>query len=308
MIRLLDETVCKPSVFEDRNRAAKHLGGRLARGQLGLVLGAGISVNASIPSWPDLVLRCCERKSVPFDPIGVTDEDLQLAMASVRRQCATDGGGDIEYQSLVREVLYSTLDDGWLKDANPLLQAIGGLLVGLKGGRVSELFNYNFDSILEEYLSNHGFTAQSIAALPCLVSDSDVTIYHPHGYLPRLGSAETDTPVFDERSYTMRIGEINNEDALWSHLASVWMLRKQLLFVGLSGMDRIFLPLLARAQKALAANSERRLTGVWLFGPGSDKKYIERVQSYDCAAVVFDSFDDYPEFLRHIRREAAAAL
>jgi hypothetical protein len=97
--------------------------------------------------------------------------------------------------------------------------------------------HYNFDDLLEWYLGYHGFTLDVVSKMPALTTRSDVQIYHPHGFLPRLEKyrdLKTSSLILTEKSYQL---EIANEGSFWNELQRGLMSCTLGLFVGMSGDD-----------------------------------------------------------------------
>ena len=109
--------------------------------------------------------------------------------------------------------------------------------MGSVRGSAGAVVNYNFDDLLEWYLSYHGFKVQTISDPPSIISNADVTVYHPHGFLPltnKFKPFEMDDIIFSERSYkASRTAEVNP----WNELQRSILSSKCALFIGMSGQD-----------------------------------------------------------------------
>ena len=169
--------------------------------------------------------------------------------------------------------------------------------MGSRRGCIREVWTLNYDDVLEWHLRRHGFVSQVVTATPCLRRDTDVTIYHPHGYIPLEAAEHADSEiVFDDRSYAKR--GLGN-DQPW-RTAVQWALRsKVFITVGLSWNDGLLKGLLLESFEDI----KDRPTAFWFFGPG------QAVDETDChrhnvAPLQFTSFDDYASFLLEICERA----
>src|SRR5690348_9470103 len=113
-----------------------------------------------------------------------------------------------------------------------LLISLGACLMGSRRGSITEVLNFNFDNVLDWYLKLHGYTTQIVSEIPSLRTDVDVTIYHPHGYLPK------DVPrgefskflVFSQDSYDARVARFETDP--WIAHFRHTLRNREILFVG----------------------------------------------------------------------------
>jgi len=288
------------SVLQDKEFASQALADYLRNGQLALIIGAGISSQLGLPLWWQLVHGCAERAGL----VDLIDEATEKTPSETLRQLmdkVEDRIGDQEkYKSLVKDVLYSDAEFTETIIRERLLIAIGALLMSSKRGKIDIVINFNFDDLLERYLSLHGFEAQVIARMPSILRDSDVTVYHPHGFLPsegKLGALESDALVLSQYSYDDLLGAETNP---WRRLIESTLLSKIGLFVGISGQDPTFGPLLVAVKKQIALE---RTTGFWLLGPNEPKS--SDFEKRNVIPLRFDSYDEMPTFLLQVCQLAA---
>jgi hypothetical protein len=183
-----------------------------------------------------------------------------------------------------------------------LLLSLGALLMGSRRGSIAEVLNFNFDNMLQWYLGLHGFTTQIVTEFPMLRKDVDVTVFHPHGYLPKdsPSSEFSKKLTFSQYSYDETIAHFESDLRV---VQTVQILRsKEILFIGLSGNDPIFGPLLVKVVPEIGRS---RYTGYWFFGPGVDPQVIDAVRSRNVVPLKFDSFQEISEFLLTVCQEAA---
>ncbi len=110
--------------------------------------------------------------------------------------------------------------------------------MGSRRGRIREVWTLNFDDVLKWYLRVNGFVSQVITEVPSLLKDADVSVYHPHGYLPsdpHNGKASARI-VFDDTSYANRL--VGTDEPLREATRNI-LASKIVLAVGLSWNDDI---------------------------------------------------------------------
>ncbi len=171
-------------------------------------------------------------------------------------------------------------------------------MMGSRRGRVREVWTLNFDDILEWYLRLNGFVAQVVTELPTLLGEPDVTVYHPHGFLPLDSVNGTRSPiVFDDKSYAKRTLGLNEPflEATRNILCS-----KVVLAVGMSWDDDIVEKLI----KASGDTVKNRPLAFWLFGPGLSPDDRKNCIDFNVVPLEFDAFSDYPAFLLKVCEKA----
>jgi len=309
--------MAKPAIFDvgaymaDPWRAVSLLASYLRDGSLSLAIGAGASKGLGLPDWRGLVQKCVRKtnaktgKKIPGRlPVGADNKTICQRMDQV--ELAIGGklnmGRSKEYRKLVRECLYEGIGESYGNEIlkKELLIALGALMMGSKRGSVREVFNFNFDDVLDWYLRLHGFHTQILTTLPVLKQDADVTIYHPHGYLPLEIEtvASSNFLVFSQHSYDTKLG------AYWEPWLDLWkttLASRAVVFVGLSGDDQTLGPALADVQPTI---EKTRFTGFWLLGPGSKKSTIEFLAARNIVPLRLKKFEEYPTFLLEVCRKA----
>lgn len=295
-------------LMKDPRACELQLSQHLMRGELCIVLGAGISHGIGLPNWPDLVKSCLERSGMTDKATAVnadtSNEDLRRRMEDVESQSK---GNFAAYQSIVRDSLYekvpATVDMKYgmeLVVNNPLLNAVGALMMGSSRGSVRDVITYNFDDLLEWYLELHGFTAQVVTSVNSLRGQPDVVVTHPHGLLSHFtGHNDSNFLTLSQRSYDERLGD----DSPWRRYFGDVLRTKVAIFIGLSGNDPIFGAVTTAVQKKLEGS---RLLGVWLRGPSDPVESDQYLQDRDCVPLRFDSYEDWAPFLLGICSRAAS--
>ncbi len=280
--------------------ASADLALRLKRGELLLVLGAGASIGIGLKSWWQLARRCQELCGLSENII--TEQSSEKYILRGMELIKKLKGGGKDYLDLIKTALYEGIEYNFGIIKDPLLISLGALIMGSIRGNISSVITYNFDDVLEWYLSLHGFSTQTIFELPNLEGKADVHIYHPHGFLPKREKfISSKDIIFDQESYDLRIG--NPSSAMNIQIRQ--MLRSKVsIFIGLSGDDPTFGPMITPISKDI---SGRWPLGYWLFGGISEPKRqdIEYFTGRGIVPIYLKDHSEIPIFLLRICQTAA---
>ncbi len=281
--------------------ARQFLAGRLREGTLALFLGAGASVDLRVPSWPKFLNGI--RKEVGLSALRGNLDSLRLQNAAdeVRQECATES----EYFDLLRRVLYARVPELSLDVLkNDLFMAIGALLMGSKRGSIKHIITFNFDSMLEWFLSQHGFVVRVVSHLPELEGSEDVRIYHAFGFLPHssLRMKASKFVILGSDSVNLRLGTPGD---VWYEMMRYLIRSSVCLFVGLSErsfMDPSLATLLTPAAHGM---STQRPIGIWLLKHRILEPVRKRFLNNRVVPVEFSSKKEVAQFLFTVCQEAA---
>src|SRR5262249_46572895 len=117
-----------------------------------------------------------------------------------------------------------------------LLTAVGALTMASGRGNVAKVVTFNYDDILELYLSCYGFHCATVTRVPRWATREDVTVLHPHGFLPSDSTALDVSPiVLTQLDYDDIVG--NSKDLWRSTIVDVFR-SHFCIFIGLSGTDQ----------------------------------------------------------------------
>lgn len=280
----------------------EYLSVQLINGKLGLVLGSGASCGFGLPQWDKLISRLYSNTGKPAPDLdGKTSEDLaeyyidehlngDKARLIKELNKALYGGIKIDFPSL-RE--------------NDLLASIASLVMSSYRGKTSNVITFNFDDLLETYLLYHGFVTESVYQTNHWESYADVTIYHPHGFIPydlQKEHSRGEDIILDQKSYSDAIGKDSNPER---QLMLTIMRQRTCLFVGLSGKDGNLDSFLTACQKYHAINNENTkywgITFMDTDDPVMENKWKKR-------GIFYKNIQDYdllPDFLFKICQKAA---
>jgi len=219
-----------------------HMANQLRNGRLALFLGSGISQPFLKLTWKELVERTLASKGDTTAGLSPEEEISQFRF--------THHEHDIKgYLDSVQQALYSKsggVSFVSLRE-NPTLGAIGAFVMASLRGSAKGVVTLNFDNILELYLRYHGFVTRSVFDDIHWDGLSDVTIYHPHGFLPfDTSEIRSNDIVFDKNSYGRALGQSGSK---WREIIFSIMRTHTCLFIGLSGADLNLTTWLADVQK-----------------------------------------------------------
>jgi hypothetical protein len=247
--------------------ATRDIAPLLANGSLTLFLGAGLSVGFGIPNWTLLVARLLGKG----DDIDFLEHLKTLSDKELARLADDVDSEDVKFRAAVHKALYPNETENLSEQLtkSPLLLAVTALMTGTRRGRIKTVFTYNYDDLLETYLSRLGLAAAPRCVPTELERWSDVEINHLHGFLPRVPNPEVDQVdqiVLSAKSFRKRRAEI---DAGWSAVMQEVLKRSIGLFVGLSGDDDSILDVIQRSQ---VKGREEPYSGYWLMTPAAFQK------------------------------------
>ena len=287
--------------------AKTHLADALFEGNLALFLGAGASSPLGLPSWPTLISSCLMAASVNDPTLAITAKKINNKssfdkLKGAASELRTSIADDSKYLACVKKALYENSPNRENLVPTELLFALGAMLMGSRRGRIKDVWTLNYDDLLEWYLSMHGFVSESIVQTPCLLGEPDVTIYHPHGFLPFNSSLKSSSDiVLDTQSYADRALGKNQP---WRDAVQVALKSKVFICVGLSWTDRLLIDLIV---EAAAANSGRP-TAFWLFGSPASVDTVDECKRHRVAPIQLSGYPEIPKFLLGVCQRAAKRL
>lgn len=214
-----------------------------------LVLGAGVSMSAGLPSWSQMIsvlqaemisLLVSQQRGIP---LAKAEQILELAnnyfnntnngtsplaqMRFIRSALSSE-----DYNRMVHKALYGKKT----KNSN-LLKAICKICKPTRNiAGVFSIITHNFDDLLENSLTNASIEYKDICKDEDVISSDDLNIFHVHGLLPHNLSnfnQELDL-VFSEEEYH----HVYNKPYSWSNLVQINSFRdKTCVFIGSSLSD-----------------------------------------------------------------------
>lgn len=287
-------------LWEDPPTLADYLAKQLNTGCLAMVVGAGISLPFGLPDWHTLIKRLYQLKGATPD---FTKRYEALAEEFKLTYFRDDANG---YLDAVSSALYEGVRiDFETLHRSHTLAAIAALTMASCRGNIAHLITFNFDNLLEIYLAYHGFSVLSIFTESNWAQRTDITIYHPHGFLPAEGGVDkSNRIILDQKSYAEAIGK---EGSIWYQRLLTIFRTHTCLFLGLSGDDQNLDSLLTAARENHAYHLDN--TAFWGVrfttdqDPGTSLRWEDRGIF---TKVVANYETELPNFLFRICQEAAA--
>ncbi len=209
-----------------------------------LCLGAGVSMSAGVPLWNELINKMLVSMIAKIADDKKLDKSIveklnDLAISNKEDSSLTQiryiktSFDESEYKKLLHKSLYNS---NKLNADTELLEAIARISTPRRNHiGVKSIVTYNFDDLLEQQFDkiDHNVVYREKDE----PSNSDLNIYHVHGYLPRKlnDSYDADSEiVFSEEDYH----RIYRDSFCWSNIAQLNAFKNSTcLFIGCSLTD-----------------------------------------------------------------------
>lgn len=165
------------------------------KNNISFALGAGCSINSNISDWNQLSKTVCyellytlvTQDDSSYKKSMMTNQIIEQLFNCYYKTSALDAVYQFykdksiknEYYCSVKKALYMSYDSPNDAD-NPLMKSIKNCI---KKYNVSEIINYNFDSVLEQcYNKKYTSTTNEIEKAQTIIGNC--IIHHVHGYIP----------------------------------------------------------------------------------------------------------------------------
>lgn len=290
--------------------------------ELALFLGAGVSKDAGIPQWNELINALLSKMIASRINKGKDSEMLSQHLDAVidlahknqenspitQMRYIKGAFSHAEYNKLVHEVLYSKKP----RANTDLLNSIAAVCtprrnhIGVKG-----IITYNFDDLLERCLCREKVQTNIITCEDDISIPDKLSIFHVHGYMPK--KFDDNNPnaelIFSEEDYH----RVYRDAYCWSNLAQLNYLREHTcLFIGCSLTD----PNLRRLLDVAKRNNEKPRHYAFLRRNNTansgqvDQKALEIYKDIDLSLrekyyaemglniIWVDDFDEIPKILK----------
>lgn len=306
-----DVSVTQKNTYSAENRAVQTLKLReaLRRGRLTLVCGAGVSLEAGIPIWRNLLIQLLrsmvERISKDIsldqadDPNLEFNELLETSPLILGKYLKNNLGSDFAVS--LRDTLYKSNPS-----KSPMIDSIVELARPQRNGNsLDSIITFNFDSLIEENMSSARVENKSIFSEATKHEPYQIPIYHVHGYLPRADPLPDEGLVFSEDAYHNQF----IDPFSWSNLIQLNKLtHNTCLFIGISLTDPNMRRLLDVAwrkspEKTLAHYIVKKLP------KSSDNELMSRISKFleeqdanelGLNVIWINEFSDLPDFIKNI--------
>jgi len=261
----------------------------LREGKLLLVLGAGVSIGAGLPSWHQLVRDL-------FTAIGekVPDTfDTRTLFDVFRRHHCRD---DEEYLDLIARGLYRDVPSAFQLSESPIMRAVGTLAVANFQFGSRGIFSFSFDDLLETYLAAYGVPVTSLWDINSWSNNSGITVYHPHGFLPSHEGADRSSQiVLDTGSYHRFVDSVVGNS--WRSFMLSQFRTHFCVFVGLSFSDMYLSTILAQAGEEHASRADDLPSWGVTFSISADDPSQLMLRDRGIETLTVDGWDEIPRIL-----------
>jgi len=311
------------SELKNKDRAIDFLARELEKGSLGLFLGAGVSRSFDVGGWLDLLNEIRSHPEVNLDVKekyekdssgnilkDADDKNIFREYSAANYQSFADevyfklNEDEQKLKTIVKEVLYKGVDFGKSFDffKHRQLISLSMLITGGLRGKVDTVFTLNYDTLLEWYLTQFGIKSNSVKDLPYMKIQSDVEIFHPHGYLANDEfdkGGESKIIVLAKKQAARRLA---NRENPWFDTTLQHLNNKVFLFIGMSEStsgDILMATLLTRSHDLV-----KKTKGVWIFVNPIDSVTESSLLSVGIAPLILEK-KDISKFLLDINKRAS---
>ncbi len=257
-------------------------------------------IKSGFPSWIDLTVNSCFKSNIDIDTSKLNQNSYLLGkLEAVRLHCKKEG---INFHSLIKDCLYENVVYDIDSLSSKLLIAIGALIMNSTKSSLTNIINYNFDDLLEWYLTYHGYDIQIITDTNHLISTSDAVIYHPHGFIPnseKFEEYESEKIILSKRDYI----EANWNQNFWNSIQHNIFSNKINLFIGLSGEDTHLESICQYSYDKIILRE--RLLGIMILNKSNRDEIIENQNIQNgIVSYYIDDYSELPDLLLKISRKA----
>jgi hypothetical protein len=168
-----------------------------------------------------------------------------------------------QFSELVHKALYETYNSTGLQLSKvDMVAALGALVTPSVRGGVCHVVSFNFDDLLEQFLTSFGVCVDSLWQLPSWESRADVRVYHPHGFLPFNPAHGLSKGIVMALNQYNRI--VGNSTLLWRQTLMDVFRSNTCIFIGLSGNDQNLQSLMQEAKDSHANRNDHPFWAVRL--------------------------------------------
>lgn len=211
-----------------------------------------------------------------------------------------------EFDEVVSKCLYEderVLGDNAYAESALLKNIIKLIRPKRNRGSVESVITFNFDSLLEKFLSRNSIKYKAIYDEGIQFNVDEVPIYHVHGYLPKDEKIEKHNLVFSEDGYHTQFIDPYS----WSNLIQLYKyMNNSCIFIGISLTDPNIRRLLDISKRKNKSNSNKHFIIKKL--PPKDSSTFDlqlMLEEQDSLmlglnVIWVSDYDDYPKVLEKI--------
>ena len=292
-------TMMQATHWESRDSVIQYLAKQLKSSTISLVLGSGISTSFGLPDWDTLILELSKGYNVPK---GFSRLSAKQQATIIRKDVFNNDISALNNE--IRNVLYNNASiDFESLQKEMLLVSLGALLMASSRGSVSNVITFNYDDILETYLSFFGYTCESAIDGVTWVSNKDVVVHHPHGFMPNdFTKPIQGEVVLDSSSFHSIMKDGSHwKNKLFSILSSTFP-----IFIGVSGNDEHLQNHLEECKNNHVSIVQDKIPywGIW-FTTDSNSAIAKIWEDLKVYPFELSSWDELPQVLFKICQVAA---
>lgn len=207
-------------------------------GNYSLFLGAGVSIDAGLPNWSDLMKKIIKEVYSKNKEKTLTDLDYD----DIEKQCFNSsiivGQFLKEYnekdisKDIIQKCLYENYNSLHETNASELISSIISII---QKNMPQSIVTYNYDDLIENFLENSQINKYETITGGKIMTEKTLPIYHVHGYVPNpVKKLNNEDVVLTEESYH----KIYQEPFHWSNIIQLQALNHNTcFFIGLSMSD-----------------------------------------------------------------------
>lgn len=224
-----------------RQQAIRNINDSYQKEKLVLVLGAGVSLEFGVPSWglllQNLMVHTIKEENNVSNVLSKLFNDIFAPNPLIAGRYLQDyfENNDSSFESMVRDVLYSTIDKD--KDSELLSEIVKICVAPGKSPNLDSIITYNFDDILEYKLEKTEMEIpyKSVFGIGIEIKNGELPIYHVHGYLPESEKlSDSNKITFGENNYHQQYSDIYS----WNNIVQINKFRDNTcVFIGNSLTD-----------------------------------------------------------------------
>jgi hypothetical protein len=238
---------------DERTKRIEQLKLKYKDGNFSLLLGAGVSCDAKLPSWEQLISSLLikyfsetqnadnkfSQKSINTISENFKDNYFNSALLSARylkKSFTKSDEPSDKFKNIIHEILYKT---NKVNRDSKLIEVIGKLCIPTRlRAHIDSIITYNFDDLIEQKLKKLNLHHHVIPNELETYSIKELPVYHVHGFIPENPNNYDDyignEIVFSEDGYH----KMYSDSYHWSNLVQLTHLReKSCLMIGLSMDD-----------------------------------------------------------------------
>lgn len=212
-----------------RSLRLSNLRNEIHQGQNTLFVGAGLSSSLGVPGWGELLKRLNSqvRKAVPDFPgyKSIKNDSNSSYLINARYLKETAERNKISFVSEIRKKLYRKISL-----SSDLMDAV---IEMLRLNRIGEIITYNYDTLLEQRMTQDEIMNSSIDGQNRKVRNT-IPVMHVHGLIDPKDTGFDSNVVLSEDDYH----RLYSDSYHWANVAQLWALtHTTCIFVGLSMKD-----------------------------------------------------------------------